>query len=130
MTVVSPSKVPLPDQTPVVGEHIAINVNMPPTMGEPGFFGSNSAFCVITHIDNENYRVAWKTAGTPYFLLHTERWQALSVDEATGKTKYETVEVFGGILAYITSYFFGDKLRVAFRAAADTLKARAEQPEQ
>ncbi|KAF9480311.1 hypothetical protein BDN70DRAFT_623161 [Pholiota conissans] len=130
MTMVSPSKVPLPDQTPVVGEHITINVNMPPTMDEPGLFGTNTAFCVITHIDGENYRVSWKTAGVPYFLLHTERWQALSIDEATGKTKYETVEAFGGILAYITSFFFGDKLRVSFKAAADTLKAHAEQPGQ
>ena len=102
-------------------------VHMPPTMGEPvGMFGANSALCEITHIDADAHRAAWKTAGSPAWLLRTERWQALSVDEATGKTRYETVEVFGGVLAYITSYFFGDKLREAFRAFADTLKARAE----
>lgn len=128
MTLVSPSKTPLADQTPEVGKHIVMQVHMPPTMDEPiGMFGANSAFCVITNIDSENHRAAWKTTGVPYFLLYTERWQALSVDEATGKTKYETIEVFGGVLAYVTSYFFGDKLRVSFQAFADTLKARAEQ---
>lgn len=125
--MVTPSKAQLADQTPVVGEHIALVLHIPPTMGKPiGLFGSMSALGIITHIDSENHRVAWKMAGVPSFLLRTERWQALSVDEATGKTKYETVEVFGGILAYITSYFLGDKVRAGFRAAADTLKAWAE----
>ena len=127
MALVTPAKTPLADQTAVVGAHILMRVHMPPTMGEPvGMFGANSAFCEITHIDADAHRAAWKTAGSPAWLLRTERWQALSVDEATGKTRYETVEVFGGVLAYITSYFFGDKLREAFRAFADTLKARAE----
>ncbi|KAF8966894.1 hypothetical protein BDZ97DRAFT_1657011 [Flammula alnicola] len=127
MTLTTPSKEPLPDQTPAEGKHLYMKVNMPPTMEEPGWFGANSAFTIISAMDPENYRVAWKFAGLPSFLLHTERWQALSVDEATGKTKYETIEVFGGIMAYIVKFFSREKLVAGFQAVADALKSRAEQ---
>ncbi|KAF8154106.1 hypothetical protein B0H34DRAFT_720351 [Crassisporium funariophilum] len=126
-TVVDASKQLLPDQTPAEGQYMSISVNMPPTLEEAGMFGKSSAFVTVTTLDPTNYRVAWCTAGMPRFLLHTERWQALSVDEATGKTKYETIEVFGGILAYFVRFFVGSKLSVGFKAAADTLKKRAEE---
>ncbi|KAF5314328.1 hypothetical protein D9619_011772 [Psilocybe cf. subviscida] len=127
MTVTSASKEPLADQTPAEGKHIHMNVHMPPTMGEPGCFGAQKAFVIISSVEPDNYRVAWKTAGMPSFLLHTERWQALSMDDVSGKTKYETIEVFGGVLAYLVKLFVGEKLKVAFRAAADSLKTKAEQ---
>ena len=101
-------------------------MHMLSTTGEPmGLFGTISAFCEIMHIDADVHHAAWKTAGSQAWLLRTERWLSLSVGKAMGKTHYETVEVFGGILARITSYFFGVKLGEAFRAFVDTLKARA-----
>ena len=60
MTLVTPAKAPLADQTAVAGAHILMRVHMPPTMGEPvGMLGTNSAFCNITHINVDVHRAAW-----------------------------------------------------------------------
>ena len=95
-TVVNASKEISVDQTPSEGSFLQLNVNLPPTMEEPGMFGKSSVLVKVTTIDHTNHRAAWSSEGLPKFLLWTERWQALSVDEATGRTKYETIEVFGG----------------------------------
>lgn len=96
-------------------------------MEEPGWFGKSSVFGKVTTIDHVNHRAAWSAQGLPKFLLHTERWQALSVDEATGRTKYETIEVFGGFLAYFVKFFVGKNLALGFQAGADCLKKCAEE---
>lgn len=126
-TVMNSSKEPLLDQTPHEGAFIQISVNLPPTMQEPGFLSTSSAFVKITTLDHDNHRAAWCTEGLPKFLLQTERWQALSVDEATGKTKYETIEVFGGFLAYFVKFFVGKNLILGFQAFANGLKKCAEE---
>ena len=95
-------------------------------MEEPGFFGRSSVFVKVTTLDHTNHRVAWCAEGLPKFLLRTERWQALSVDEVSGRTKYETIEVFGGFLAYFVKFFVGEKLALGFQAIADCLKKCAE----
>ena len=120
------SKDALADQTPREGSYLRIEVNLPPTMEEPGFFRKGFAFVKITALDHISHRAAWSSEGWK-FLLHTERWQALSVDEATGRTKYETIEVFGGLLAYFIKFFVGKNLILGFRAAADCLKKCAEE---
>lgn len=117
------------DQTPFEGSFIKINANLPPTMEKPGWFGQSSVFGKINALDHINHRVAWSAEGLPDFLLRTERWQALSVDEATGMTKYETIEVFGGFLAYFVKFFVGKNLALGFRANADCLKKFAEESE-
>ena len=96
-------------------------------MQEPGFFRKSSILGKITAIDHVNHRVAWRFHGLPKCLLHTARWQTLSVDEVTGRTKYETIEVFGGFLAYLTKFFFGKNLALGFKAMAECLKKRAEE---
>ena len=99
-------------------------------MGEPTtFLQKQSASAVITTLDHENFRAAWVTTFVPKFLLATERWQALSVD-ADGKTKYETIEVFGGLLAYVIKFFMRGKLMLGFDAMAEGLKKRSEQVEE
>ena len=120
------SKEILPNQTPCEGTFLQINVHLPPTLEEPGLFGKSSVFVKVIAIDHTNHRAAWSTAGLPKFLLHSERWQALSVDEATGRTKYETIEVFGGFLAYFVKFFVGKNLVLGFQAFADCLKKCAE----
>jgi hypothetical protein len=125
-TVVNASKEKLVDQTPFEGSYLQMNVNIPPTMEEPGWFGKSSAFVRIKSIDHTNRRAAWCAEELPKFILHTERWQALSVDEATGRTKYETFEVFNGFLAYFVKFFVGKNLALAFQATADCLKKCAE----
>jgi hypothetical protein len=127
MTLVTPSNQRLDDQTPAEGKHLSIAVNMPPKLGEPGWFGRGSAFVKIEMLDSQTFRVVWTTAGFPRWLLHTERWQLLSVDETSGKTRYDTIEVFDGVAAYFVKFFVGGKLRLGFKAAAESLKARAEQ---
>ncbi|KAF8889073.1 hypothetical protein BD779DRAFT_1611169 [Infundibulicybe gibba] len=126
--MVDESKRPLADQTPTQGRYILIApVHLPPTMGKPGFFQAQSAFGIITALDHENHRAAWESVGLPRFLLNTERWQALSVDEATGKTKYESTEVFGGLLAYIIKFIMREKLVMGVEAMGQTLKRRGEE---
>jgi hypothetical protein len=95
-------------------------------MGEPGWFQKQSAFERITTVDHDNYRVAWVNAAFPQFLLTAERWQSLSV-LGNGKTKYETFEVFGGILAHLLKLLMREKLVMGFNAQAEGLKKRAEQ---
>ncbi|KAG6866338.1 hypothetical protein C0991_005805 [Blastosporella zonata] len=124
-TITDKSGNPLPDQTPAVGQYLLIApVHLPPTMGEPGWFQKQSAFEKITTVDHENFRVAWVNIALPKFLLSAERWQALSVVD--GKTKYETVEVFGGLAAYIVKFFMYQKLVLGFNAQAEGLKKYAE----
>lgn len=105
-----------------------MTVHIPPTMGTPGPFGTGSAFCEITVIDHDNYRVAWESAPTllrPSVLLRTERWQILT-EGPDGKTKYESFEVFSGPLAYLVKLFVGSGLKLGFKAFADSLKERVE----
>lgn len=121
------AKSPLPDQTASLGKHADIKVNMPPKLGKPsGWFSSSSAFAVIDGLDHDNYRVSWSTVVGMPFLLHSKRWQGLTVDENTGQTRYYTIEAFGGLLAYVARFLVRSKLEVGFRAAAESLKTRAE----
>ncbi|KAG6857014.1 hypothetical protein H0H87_010686 [Tephrocybe sp. NHM501043] len=124
-TIVDKSGNPLPDQTPAAGQYLLIApVHLPPTMGEPGWFQKQSAFETITSVDHENFRVAWVYSALPKFLLSAERWQALSVVD--GKTRYETIEVFGGVVAYLVKFFMYQKLVLGFNAQAEGLKKQAE----
>ena len=81
---------------------------------------------IITHVDNADFRIAWKYATLPEWLLRAERWQTLS-EVSPGTTKYETREVFGGILAYVIKIFLRKGLEEAFVAMAATLKSRSEE---
>ncbi|PFH46304.1 hypothetical protein AMATHDRAFT_155684 [Amanita thiersii Skay4041] len=121
------NKRPLADQTPEVGKYLLIApVHLPPTMGKPGWFGTSSAFEIISAVDHDEHRVAWINIDMPRFLLNAERWQVLSVDP-TGQTKYETREVFGGFFSYFIKFFLQSSLVHGFSAQAEGLKKRAEQ---
>ena len=127
MTLTDVSKAPLSDQSLELGKYASIRVNMPPKLGEPfGWFSSGSTFAKIDGLDHENFRVTWSTANYPHFLLHTKRWQSLSVDKDTGQTRYYTVEAFGGLLAYVIWLLLASKLQVGFQAMADSLKKHSE----
>lgn len=127
--IVDASGKPHPDgPTLAEGKHTSISVHLPPTMDTPGLFGKNGAFCEITILDPENYRVAWETVPSllaPSWLLHAERWQILT-ELPEGKTKYETTEVMFGPAAYIVKFVVGSWLKLGFQAFADSLKGRAE----
>ncbi|KAJ7146090.1 hypothetical protein C8R44DRAFT_863899 [Mycena epipterygia] len=125
-TIVSENGTALADQTPTTDRKLYISpVHLPPTMGTPGFMGSHSTTVEITTIDHENYRAAWITSnGLPSWGLQAERWQMLTVEG--GKTKYESIEVFRGIIAYLVKFFTGKNLILGVRAMAEGLKSRAE----
>ncbi|KAJ7756237.1 hypothetical protein B0H16DRAFT_1674773 [Mycena metata] len=125
-TLVSPAGVALADQTPAGGELMLIApVHLPPTMGKPRFMESHSTTVRITTIDHENYRAAWVTAGAlPKWALFAERWQTLTIVD--GKTKYESIEVFSGILAYVVNFFTGKNLDLGVKAMAEGLKSHSE----
>ncbi|KAJ8583912.1 hypothetical protein M405DRAFT_747879 [Rhizopogon salebrosus TDB-379] len=115
----------LPDETPREGCHLHIHpVNIPPSFGDKWF--PSSAFERITALDHENYRTAWVNIDMPHWLLNAERWQVL-VEVEGGRTRYETIEVFGGLLAYLIKIFVGNGLKKGFIAMAEGLKHRAEQ---
>ncbi|KAJ7452133.1 hypothetical protein B0H11DRAFT_2074472 [Mycena galericulata] len=124
--IVSESGVALADQTPSAGQLTFISpVHLPPTLGTPGSMKSHSTTCIITTIDHENYRAAWVSwNGLPRWMLETERWQMLTVEN--GKTKYESIEVFRGVLAYVVKLFTGKNLVLGVRAMAEGLKNRSE----
>ncbi|KAJ7730363.1 hypothetical protein DFH07DRAFT_969185 [Mycena maculata] len=125
-TVVDESGTALADQTPVAEKKLFISpVHLPPTMGTPRFMQSHSTTVRITTIDHEQHRAAWVTAGgLPRWALYAERWQMLTVEN--GKTKYESIEVFHGILAYVVQWFTGKNLVLGVRAMAEGLKSRSE----
>ncbi|KAG1829309.1 hypothetical protein EV424DRAFT_1507553 [Suillus variegatus] len=115
----------LPDETPREGCYLYIQpVHIPPSFDNKWFPGS--AFERITALDHENYRTAWVNVEMPHWLLTAERWQAL-VEVEGGKTRYETIEVFGGLLAYLVRAFVGNGLKKGFIAMAEGLKSRAEE---
>jgi len=104
-------------------------IHFPPTMEKPpGLFGEGSAFVKITTLDHENFRVAWNFVALSKFILNAERWQVLSYDSITKQTKYESIEVFGGLLAYFVKWFVRPNIVLGFQATAEGLKRRAEQP--
>ena|ERR1700722_15308968 len=126
-TIVDSARNPVQDQTPVEGNTVFISpVHVPPTMGQPSCLQKQSVLVYISSLDHENYRVTWGGISFPKFLLDTERWQAL-IEEEGGRTKYETIEVFRGPLAYIVRFFFQSALNVSFRAMAEALKNRCEE---
>ncbi|KAL1679425.1 hypothetical protein EV122DRAFT_209991 [Schizophyllum commune] len=131
-TVVDAFGKPLEDQTPHPGQSLYIYpVHIPPCLGEPSKSTRVSgASEVITVVDHENYRTAWQNVALPEFLrpylMNADRWQILTEVEG-GKTKYETIEVFGGIAGYLIKWFVGSGLQAGFEAMAEALKKRAEE---
>ena len=121
--VVDPADKPHAEQAAHEGSFLVLKANIPPSMAAPGWL-TPSTRLVVSHLDHENHRAAW-TNRMPRWLMTTERWQWLTTVEG-GKTKYETIEVFNGFLAYIVKLFVASGLRVSFQAMADDLKARVE----
>jgi hypothetical protein len=124
--VTDSKKQPLSDPTPEVGRNLLMSVHIPPTMNDGG--KANSSFEIITAVDRENFRLAWRFLGLPSFLLSAERWQWLTTEEGErSKTKYETIEVFNGVFAYVVKWTLGNDLKKGFEAMAQTLKTRSEE---
>ena len=96
-------------------------------MGKAGFLGKSSAFEKITTFDRDNYRLSWVFWGMiPRWMLYAERFQTL-IDEGNGQTRYYTVEVFKGVLAYVVKALYHKGLIRGFQEMANALKDRAEQ---
>ncbi|KAL4065530.1 hypothetical protein V8B97DRAFT_1984657, partial [Scleroderma yunnanense] len=126
------SKRPLPadQQTPRAGAHLLIHpVHIPPSFDPPKLLPASSIMAIITVMDSQNYRCAWVATGYPAWMLQTERWQALvevEGEDGRKKTRYETKEVFSGVLAYGISVALAGGLQKGFDAMAEGLKQRSE----
>lgn len=86
----------------------------------------HSAAVVITALDHENHRVCWESTNWPRIpaVFFATRWQTVSFVD--GQTKYETAEVFGGLLAYVVGFFFKKGLNEGARGMGEGLKRRCE----
>jgi len=128
ITVVSKTnRVPLDDQTLREGKYLLMSpVHVPPTMEDSSVWLPTSSFNLVTAVDHENYSCSWiSMLKVPRWLLYTDRWQALSTAEG-GETRYETIEVFTGLAAYILKIFMANGLKKGFVAMAEGLKNRSE----
>ncbi|KAI0339099.1 hypothetical protein BDW22DRAFT_1432006 [Trametopsis cervina] len=132
-TVVTPASRPHASQVPHEGSYLTLRVHLPPSFDAPRGFSllsPSTTHLVIAVLEPENYRAAW-TNRMPQWLMTTERWQWLTVVEGEEggerRTKYESIEVFNGPAAWFVRWFVAPYLRVAFKAMADGLKARAEE---
>ncbi|KAI0317013.1 hypothetical protein OF83DRAFT_1263968 [Amylostereum chailletii] len=123
--LVNDSNQPLPDQNPTEGQRLLQSVHIPPTLD--GKAKPTRNLEILTHVDHRERCLAWRFASPAHCLLRAERWQTLHISASDGSTRYETWEVFGGLLAYLLRFFMRDKLEESFEAMTMALKARAEQ---
>lgn len=65
------------------------------------------------------HQLSWSLDHLPRWLLHARRDQRLSV-EGSG-TRYETVDVIGGLLGPVVAWWFGPALERGFTRMADAL---------
>lgn len=128
------TKNPLEDQTPQVGSHIQITAAIPPlelpvdanSTANP--FQTQQSLEVVTHIDHDNHRAAWKQVMLPSLLMIAERWTAVSVvDTPDGpRTLYESREVFQSLLSIVVGLLFQQGLQKGFDAQALAIKYKFE----
>jgi Polyketide cyclase / dehydrase and lipid transport len=80
---------------PSEGAHLIMHARIPPRGLDDNDKGLQSSKEVITFLDEKNHRIVWETVGFPKWLLRTERWQEVTVEQIDGitVTKYMTVEV-------------------------------------
>lgn len=88
---------------------------------------STTEGAIVTHLDDANFRIAWRNA-LPRCILNAERWQVLrdAGPEGSQTTIYETWESFGGPLAYFLRFFMRAQLQNSFDTEAHALKDRVE----
>ncbi|KAI9431258.1 hypothetical protein H4582DRAFT_1250786 [Lactarius indigo] len=119
-------KKPLPSQIAAPGLRVRLRLNMPPTMDDVGKKASVTEE-ILTHVDSDTFRFAWRFATPARWLITAERWQVVRDDGPGGQTAvYETWEFFGGLAGYLIRFFMGAKLQTAFDAMSRALKERAE----
>lgn len=128
-----------PDHILDIGTHLLMKVRIPPSNPK-----ETTAFEVVTHVDRDAHKVAWRNIDYPKMMLMSERWQVASeVDvevenrqsaeeegaraKVLGKrTLYETRSVFYGPMAYAVKTMYGKALAESFRAQAEGLKKFCE----
>lgn len=123
MTIVDASKKALAEQILAVDKHLLMKCHIPPSMDDR--HRKRAAFEIVKTVDHENHRLSWVNIDYPSWALRAERWQTLE-SLPDGRTKYETWEVFGGILAYVVRWYLGKSLDMSFVAFVSGLKDRCE----
>ncbi|THH02629.1 hypothetical protein EW145_g6724 [Phellinidium pouzarii] len=123
MTIVNASKEEDADQTLAEGKYLLMKCHIPPTMDDSA--RNQAPLELVKVVDGVNHRLSWVNVDYPSFALRAERWQTLTA-AGDGKSKYETWEVFNGVLAYFVKFFMEKSLRRSFDGFADGLKAQSE----
>jgi hypothetical protein len=95
-------------------------------MDDSSVWFPSSSLELLTVVDHQNYRCSWRYMSLPHWLLCSNRWQALSTVEGGG-TKYESIIVFTGLVAYILRIFMASGLKKGFVATGEALKKRCEE---
>ncbi|KAH9054097.1 hypothetical protein EDB87DRAFT_1689654 [Lactarius vividus] len=96
-------KKPLPSQIAAPGLRVRLRVNIPPTMDDIGKKASVTEE-ILTHVDSDTFRFAWRFATPARWLITAERWQVVR-DDGPGVAVYETWEFFGGLAGYLIRFF-------------------------
>ncbi|KAH8980497.1 hypothetical protein EDB86DRAFT_2813650 [Lactarius hatsudake] len=117
-------KKPLPSQIAAPGLRVRLRANIPPTMNDIGKKASVTEE-ILTHVDSDTFRFAWRFATRARWLITAERWQVVR-DDGPGAAVYETWMFFGGLVGYLIRFFMAAKLQTAFDAMSRALKERAE----
>ena len=77
-------------------------------------------------LDHSAHQLGWEFPWWPAWLLNGVRVQVVAHDEASGKTRYATREVFCGPFAHLLSWTSAGRVTHGFEAVAKALKERAE----
>lgn len=129
-TIVDASKRPLPDSALAPGLFFNVDVRLPLTTQRPT---KSVDKIIVVDQDRSEYRMAcsFYSPYVPKWLGYTEQWHILTeVDTESGKqTKYQVFEVMSGGFMYLMKWMYEKELNEGFQAAADGLKARAEDSE-
>ncbi|KAI0944603.1 hypothetical protein AcW1_002272 [Taiwanofungus camphoratus] len=88
MTLVDARSTPLPSQTPAPGQSLLLTVFIPPVPASSRTDPTSRPVQRILTCDVHTHRLGWASSA-PKWLMHMERWQALSVVEDEGDGKGE-----------------------------------------
>ena len=100
-----------------VGEPVELHVDMPGR--------SRSVQTEWVNLVEPGRTVCWGTRVVHPWLLCANRWQTLT-DMGDGRTRYETIDRFSGVLVPLVMALYGEPMRQGFESVAQALKKHAE----
>jgi hypothetical protein len=118
-------------QKVVEGAYSTFSVQIPPlplpinASSKDVWLNTQNSKELITHVQPEIYRAAWKSMLFPDWFLSSERWTGISL-APNGMAVYESREVFYGPGASLLKSLYADALGKSFEAQGQGLKLLLE----